>query len=503
MNKDIINNIRNQAEKEAEEILNRLKEEWGESKKNADENLEEKNHLLEETEAKLASIEETDYEKLGEEAELKLKEKEALEARKKAEEESKAAEKEISSELKPEYSEKTENAENVEHVENEPADNSSEATTLQKRRVGPWIIAPIVGGGILAIAIPIQLNNAKGLDIRKYITADYVGIYGYAKGNYTFDKEAFYRDLAGSETNEDKLASYKNFADSIVVTSDDTTIKNGEKVSLNINYDKAAMKATGYHIKKDSYSFVANGISEGKRINLFQDISVKINGISPEATAIVVNNSEDEYLKTLQYKTDKSTGLANGDRIMITCDVTAEELAAHGYTASGTSVMYNVSGLSTYVSDAKGITKEVVNNVANIDKSMLEAETADTTFRMVYKLTGNRDFLSLVNNESLSEFSISKAYFLKKKDSNKNTNDPENILVLVNKIRVNADDRSEEGYAVVLHYNAYTKTDGSTVEVDTSNLKNQYALGQNEEELIQLNINNREAGYDITQININ
>lgn len=501
MNKDIINNIRNQSEKEAEEILKKLKEEWGEDKRNADEKLDEKIHLAEEAGAKLASIEETDYEKLAEEAELKLKEKEALEARKKAEEEYKEAQKEIQKENVSQ--DKSVVFEKLENARDEQGEDSGNGPSKPKRKVGPWIAAPIVGGGIIPIAIAIQAYNAKGLDISKYITAEYVGINGYAKGNYTFDKEAFYNDLAKNENNESKLASYKNFADSIVVTSDDTTIKNGENVKLNISYDNAAMKATGYHIKKDSYSFVANGIAEGKNVNLFQDISVKINGISPEATAIVLNNSEDEYLKTLQYKTDKSTGLANGDRIMITCEVTAQELASHGYTTSGTSVMYDVSGLSTYVSDVNRITKEVVYNVANIDKTMLDEETVDTTFRMVYKLTGNRDFLGLINNESLSDFNISKAYFLKKKSSNKNINDPENILILVNKIKINADDRSEEGYAAVLHYNVYTKADGSTVEVDTSNLKNQYALGQNEEELIQLNVNNKEAGYEITQINLN
>lgn len=487
---DINNSIRSQAEIEAEEILCKLKLEWGESKKSADEKLEETIQGAEEAAAKLESIEETDYEKLVEEKFDKAAEEE----------------KSVQEEIK-EAAESESGPEEADHAadENGTGDKKTEEeipVTVSKRRVGPWIIAPIVGGAIIAIAVPVNVYNSHGLNITKYISAQYDGINGYAKAKFTFDKEAFYKDLSNGETKSDKLVSYRKLADSVAVTSSDTTISNGENISLNINYDKDAMKSTGYHIKKDSYTYKASGIAEGKSVNLFKDISVKINGISPEATAIVLNNSTDEYLKTLQYKTDKSTGLANGDQIMITCEVSAEELAAHGYVTNGTSVMYKVSGLSTYVSDAKKVTKEVVTNIAKADRSMLDSETVDTTFRMVYKLTGNRDFLGLINNESLSEFNVSKAFFLKKKDSDKNTNDPENILVLIHKIKITADDRTEEGYAAVMHYNCFIKDGGNTVEADTSNLKKQYGLGLKEEELIQLNVKNKAGSYEITEIDL-
>ena len=255
-------------------------------------------------------------------------------------------------------------------LDNGEMQDSQYEVTKKKRKVWPWILLAAAGAAAAGVAIWFAAFN-KSVKISDYVSLKYDGIDGYATPECVVDREALYEAMAGKENNSDRLASYRAFADSVTASTTGDHISNGDKLDVNVTFDESAREKTSYKVNDAQFSIVAEGIDSGKQMNLFENVSIKINGISPHATMEVVNNNTDEFLKGLVYKTDKDKNLCNGDRVMLSCEVTDDELADHGITTTSLTAMYDVSGLSEYVQTGKVLPRKLMEERVKMTLRMI------------------------------------------------------------------------------------------------------------------------------------
>ena len=363
----------------------------------------------------------------------------------------------------------------------------------RKKRKWPVILAVCLAGAAAAIIIPMLLFRAKTVNLSEYVDVAYEGINGYAAPKCVVDTEGLYNALAGEEKNTEKLTYYKNFADSVAAAVTGEKVSNGDKLEVNVTFDENLRNNTGYKVSGERFSVTAEGIDPGKSVNLFENASIEITGISPEANLKVENKSDDEYLRTLQFRADKEK-VANGDTVSIKCEVTDDELAEHGFTTTSLSAMYDVEGLSEYISEDL-ITDSIVDKIKEECKSLIETETADNTYRMIYKLTNNADYLTVQNTETAEDIEAVDVYLLKRKAEAGQQGNPENYIIAVYKAKIKAQDKEETGYFAFTYPDSYVTSDGQ-VNINSDTLKDTLQMNTDINALLDANVKSREETYD-------
>lgn len=86
-------------------------------------------------------------------------------------------------------------------------------------------------------------------------------------------------------------------------------IANGQKVKIEVLFDKELAKELGVKIKAKDYTVRAKGIDAGTKIDLFSNVEVTFAGISPDAYALVTNKWGDEYLGSLIFTADMTENI--------------------------------------------------------------------------------------------------------------------------------------------------------------------------------------------------
>lgn len=372
--------------------------------------------------------------------------------------------------------------------------------TKKKRKVWPWILLAAAGAAAAGVAIWFAAFN-KSVKISDYVSLKYDGIDGYATPECVVDREALYEAMAGKENNSDRLASYRAFADSVTASTTGDHISNGDKLDVNVTFDESARERTSYKVNDAQFSIVAEGIDSGKQMNLFENVSIKINGISPHATMEVVNNNTDEYLKGLVYKTDKEKNLCNGDRVMLSCEVTDDELADHGITTTSLTAMYDVSGLSEYVQTGKVLPRKLMEERVKRHGEIIENDTKDDTFRMLFKATSDPQYLTVPNNETATDIKQEAVYFIQKKPENKDENGSENKVAFLHSAKISVGDKSETIYFLFTYDDIFINAEGEYKFI-TGDADAEYIAGRDKDKLVNDNIKKLESGYTIEQVDI-
>ena len=370
--------------------------------------------------------------------------------------------------------------------------------TKKKKRKWPVVLGVcLAGAAAAAIAIPLAVMNSKTVKLSDYIVMTYDGISGYATPKSAVNTEELYNALAGEEKDPARLESCKNFAESVSASVTGEKVANGDSLEVNVTYDEELRKNMGYKVSGETFTVTAEGIDPGKSVNLFENASINITGISPDATISVENKSSDEYLKTLEFSADRAS-VANGDSVALKCNVTDEELAEHGYTTTSLSAMYEVSGLSEYIG-IEDITKSIADKLIEDNKALIESETADNTYRIIYKLTDNAEYLTVPNTETAEGIELLELYLLKRKPETDKTGNAENMIVAIYKADLKVEDRSETGYFAFIYPDSYVTADGKT-ELNDDTLVDTMQMNTDLNALKENVIKSREGAYEVIRI---
>ncbi len=241
------------------------------------------------------------------------------------------------------------------------------------------------------------LFTVEGVDSRgkAVLSVDEVGIYGVLSQVYGVDTPESY---------------YSEFVDSLQAESDKSEgISNGDVINIRVDYDKELADSLGIKIAEATRTVRVTDLKPGEKINLFSDIKIITGGISPYVYATYVNESGNDFLKTLEYKISKTDNLAIGEEIEITCAVDEKTAADRGYYYDADVMTYTITKADKYADAPADVDMELLNTLDDINIQVIKDETADTTYRMAYKVTGRTEYLYRDNNEEAVSFLFDRA----------------------------------------------------------------------------------------------
>ena len=367
----------------------------------------------------------------------------------------------------------------------------------EMKRVVPGKVIALVFIALIAVVMIIGFiiyNNR--FDVRNYISVSYVGANDYASPEFSLDKEGLKNALIGDKTDANVLSAINSLVNSIEVSSDATDLSNGDKIEVYINYDSSYGDAAGVKLNLTKYSLRVDGISSGTKISLFDNIEVTFQGISPEATVLITNNASDEYLQSLTFTADKTTNISFGDTVIVSCDQNYEDIARHGYLVDSLEASYTADKLGEYINGVEDIDISVINEIVEEAKSAITTETNDTTFRMLYKASGNKDYLKQANTETATDITLVSKYLLA---NGTNGSDYNNVIILLFSAKISNQESSETVYFAFSYYNSYISVDNQFDVVRNLSTEN-YEVSTNLDSLVNSLINSQKERYMVYEL---
>lgn len=359
--------------------------------------------------------------------------------------------------------------------------------------------------------IKIKVDGVKeptSVDMSKYIKLEYKGLNKHATAKTTFDEDKMKEDLG-----EDIAKKLKDRL--ILNINNNENLKNDDEVEVKISIGNYYLEDMGVNLVSDVVKIKVEGLKDGKEVDAFKDIKVNFSGMSPNINVTISNNSEDECLKTVQYKASKTSGIANGETITITAVKWDEELFTEkAVTLKETKMEYKVEGQAAYIFNKSEISNDVKTELKSIfiskatsnanekylgyNPSNFKKQVFDNTD---YKYSGVNQYNDEVDRDlSIGTPEVVSMYLLTKKDNS----NARYINVITAIVRVPCKSAKTGAtynwYVTIDAANTSLKQDGKIS--DNTNYTINVEDGTDEEKAYQTYINSYKDKYNVEKISL-
>ena len=318
-------------------------------------------------EEKVAEVKEAAEEKV---AEVKEAAEEKVAEVKEAAEETVAEVKEAAEEKAAEVKEAVEEAAAAVAVQaNAPVEEApaQDAPKEGKKKKGLLILIPVIILALagLAVGVVLFLNSLKRqeVDLSDAVTFQVTGYSGYGVATVVVNEDALeekYEDVISDHTK----IRWSEFIEEVELLEYETTslagLSNGDQITLTWEYDKEkAAEEYKVDILCESISYTVSGLTEVKKIDPFEDITVEFSGVSGVGRADIRMEGRPDYYDYFRPALSANSELTNGDEVKVTFDLTNKDLIAEtfGYELSPAEKSYTVSGLTEYVTKDEQVTE--------------------------------------------------------------------------------------------------------------------------------------------------
>ena len=131
-------------------------------------------------------------------------------------------------------------------------------------------------------------------------------------------------------------------------------LKNGDKIKVTVDYDEKALKDAKIKLTNTEFEIEVKNLEDGTELDPFDEkyIKVEFTGIDGEGRMNVNDTAEADDLG-IYYKYDRYSGLKNGEKVKITC-----ELYSSWTEKSGDAIVYEVDGKYYVIKNEAALTKE-------------------------------------------------------------------------------------------------------------------------------------------------
>ncbi len=224
------------------------------------------------------------------------------------------------------------------------------------------------------------------MNISEYYTVSYEGYNTKGTARLTLNKEAV--DATIAKVKEDYEASlihiqectdadYESFENSLQVNiQNGENLSNGGTFSVSYSFDEALAKKLKIKVVSNKKEITVSGLTTAAVLTkeeVFKDIEVRFDGISPNISMEIINNSSNEFVRNMVFNPEVFKAYyATGDVVKIRAYFSEEESLKQHYvvdTPSEECVMeYTVEGTDEYVTSAAELTDELVKEAAEAGK---------------------------------------------------------------------------------------------------------------------------------------
>lgn len=181
-------------------------------------------------------------------------------------------------------------------------------------------------------------------------------------------------------------------------------LKNGDKIKVTVDYDEKALKDAKIKLTNTEFEIEVKNLEDGTELDPFDEkyIKVEFTGIDGEGRMNVTDTAEADDLG-IYYKYDRYSGLKNGEKVKITC-----ELYSSRTEKSGDAIVYEVDGKYYVIKGGEAaLTKEYEV------KGLTELKEIDPFENIKFKFDGGTPFLEVddVDNDAMDKLIVDNVDF--------------------------------------------------------------------------------------------
>ncbi len=253
------------------------------------------------------------------------------------------------------------------------------------------IIGIAAGGVTLIVLLIVIIAVAAGgstIDLNDYLTVEASGYDGYGNVTARVDWDAIsekYGDkISFTGDVKDKLGFVSGLVSpmdvlrqSVSVSLDKSSgLKNGDTVAYTWNVDESVSDYIKCKLKHKDDTYEVSGLETVGTFDAFADLEVTFEGVSPNG--YLKYNYTGSQLSTYNFSCDKSSGLRNGDTVVISIDGSNMESYAQNLGMIPESIQkeYTVSGLDEYVEKYEKVTEDLLATLKSEAEDSIYSYTA-------------------------------------------------------------------------------------------------------------------------------
>lgn len=237
-------------------------------------------------------------------------------------------------------------------VSNETATNSTKKKKSFKLAL-IIILSVCIFVGII-IAIYFLFFSIETIDLEKYIKAEFEGYDGYGTASVKLDSS-----LKDEFKDSSVYKKFKKKAE-LEITSDNYDLKNGDTIKVKIDISNSWLEKNRLKIKDKTINIKVSDLPEADTIDVFEDLEITVDGVSPNLSVSVNNNNPDEFIRTIYYYLSDSYGLENGDTITITASYSEYDAQEMGVIVAEDTMEYTIEDQPYYANKKDDITENVI-----------------------------------------------------------------------------------------------------------------------------------------------
>ncbi len=229
----------------------------------------------------------------------------------------------------------------------------------------------------------------KKIDVMENVTVNFEGYNGYGtaklENEYSWENEAF--EIAEIEA----IDGLDTFAEALVIEGSVSyevipkeNLSNGDEVTVKAIINQDALAEYDFELIADSeLKFTVENLNNITKIDPFDCIEVKYEGVSSEGIATVIEANQKEYPMDYNFTVEPSQGLKNGDTVVVGISGTNPEQDAidNGYELTCIEKEFQVDGLMHYAEKLSEISNDTIDQLKKQAEDIIESDVAEKNSR--------------------------------------------------------------------------------------------------------------------------
>ena len=262
-----------------------------------------------------------------------------------------------------------------------------------KLKSGKWLLISII---LVCCSTLLGGCGQSKLNCADLITVEFSGANGHARAEVKMDYSMVEAMALGDNPSEQRMLETYGFLATLEYTvAPRENLSNGDKITIEITYNKDMAKKLGLNLTNTSLKFTVKDLEEAEILDPFADIELDYEGVSPFAKVIIRNVSEHPLIKTLSFEANSSNNLKMDDVITLTVVYNEASALAQGIVLEPKSKEYVVENLDQYLPDIDLLDSDIWESVQQEAMDLLESTLAkpDKVRQLLYYATQDTNYL--------------------------------------------------------------------------------------------------------------
>ena len=352
-------------------------------------------------------------------------------------------------------------------------------------------------------------TKTKTLDLMEFATVNFSGVDSKGTANVSVDWSAFENTIAAEIADEgEQFGALLDLESNIGYALDKTAgLSNGDTVTLTVSWNEEVAKKYGFSFKGEDRTFTVEKLQEAVEIDLFADIYVDFEGVSPDLSVKIRNTSKDPFIQNVRYTAEPDYMVAEGDSITVKATYLQSNADKYGYIPISDEKTYVVENVDKYISDFNQIPEDILAQMDQQARDVIESKLVDFGDCLFHLHPDDNTSSAYYDHTSVKIDSIQlKEYqFFKLKDGAAiGWNDVYNSIFLVYEIKA-TDNAAPDGFVVYLpvYYSNMILCDTGDFNVILTDAYITSAKSNSYDSLYRNTVSYNKANYNYTIIEVN